>query len=48
MNVAAHQKENGITGKRKAGEEKKKQAIEQTECLSSAIVQRASRRKMVV
>ena len=47
MNVAAHQKENENinTGKREAGEGKKRQDFKETHCYPSAVVQWAAQRK---
>ena len=48
MNVVAYQEEkNEKTGKRKAGEERKRADFKETACYPSAVVQGAARRKMV-
>ena len=49
MNVANHRKKekNEKTGKRKAGEERRQADIKEAACYPSAVVQRATRRKMV-
>ena len=49
MNVAAHQEKEKSekTGKRKAGEERRQADFEEAACYSSAVVQRAARRKII-